>query len=104
MEYQVPQFIEVEDKLIGPLTFRQFVYIAGGAGLCVIFFVFLPILIALLLSGLVAGLAAALAFYKVNGKTFVEMLEAGFTYYTGAKFFLWQHKLPDQKKQSAAAA
>ena len=42
MDYQVPQFIEVEDKLVGPLTFKQFVYLAGGAGICVILFVFLP--------------------------------------------------------------
>jgi hypothetical protein len=31
--YKVIQDIEAEDKLIGPLTFRQFVY-AGGAALC----------------------------------------------------------------------
>ena len=33
MQFQVPQFIEVEDKIFGPLTFKQFVYVAGGAGL-----------------------------------------------------------------------
>ena len=27
MQYQVPQFIEVEDKIFGPLTFKQFLYI-----------------------------------------------------------------------------
>jgi PrgI family protein len=104
MEYQVPQFIEVEDKLIGPLTFKQFVYIAGAAGLCVVFFVYLPIIFALLLSGLVVAFAAALAFYKVNGKSFIDVLEAGFNYYTGAKFFLWKHKDPTIKEESATAA
>jgi len=104
MEYQVPQFIEVEDKLIGPLTLRQFIYIAGGAGLCIVFFVYLPIVFALLFSALVIGLAVALSFYKVNGKTFIEMLEAGFNYYTGARFFLWKHKEPTLKEESAAAA
>ena len=78
MEYQVPQFIEVEDKIIGPLTLKQFIYVAGAGGLCVVFFVYLPIIIALLLSAPVAALAAALAFYKVNGKPFIEVLEAGF--------------------------
>lgn len=33
MQFQVPQFIEVEDKIFGPLTFKQFVYIAGGVAL-----------------------------------------------------------------------
>ena len=104
MEYQVPQFIEVEDKIIGPLTLKQFIYIAGAGGLCVVFFVYLPILFALLLSALVVALAAALSFYKVNGKSFIEMLEAGFNYYTGAKFFLWKHREPNMKEKSATAS
>lgn len=104
MEYQVPQFIEVEDKIIGPLTLKQFIYIAGAGGLCIVFFVYLPIIFAILLAIPVAALAAALSFYKINGKPFIEVLEAGFNYYTGAKFFLWKHREPKAGEVSAAAA
>jgi hypothetical protein len=97
MEYQVPQFIEVEDKIIGPLTLKQFIYIAGAAGLCIIFFFYLPLVAALLLAAPVVALAAALAFYRVNGKSFIEILEAGFNYYTGAKLFLWRHEVSASK-------
>jgi PrgI family protein len=90
MEYQVPQFIEVEDKIVGPLTLKQFIYVAGGAGLCIVFFVYLSKIVAILLSLPVAALAGALAFYKINGKPFVEFLEAGFGYYTRSKLFLWK--------------
>ena len=103
MEYQVPQFIEVEDKIIGPLTLKQFIYLAGAGGLCVVFFVYLPTLLAILLSIPVGGLGAALAFYRVNGKTFIEILEAGFTYYTGSKLFLWKRQEPSLKERTAAA-
>ncbi len=103
MEYHVPQFIEVEDKIIGPLTLRQFIYIAGAGGLCVVFFSYLPFIVALLLSAPVVALAAALAFYKVNGKSFIEMLEAGFNYYTGAKLFLWKKREQKEGERSAAA-
>ncbi len=94
MEYQVPQFIEVEDKIVGPLTFRQFIYIAGAAGLCVLSFAFLPTIVAVLISAGAVGLAVTLAFYKVNGKSFIEMMEAAFTYFVGTKFFLWKHQDP----------
>lgn len=104
MEYQVPQFIEVEDKIIGPLTLKQFIYVAGAGGLCVIFFYYLPIVVALLVSVPVIALAAALAFYKINGKPFVEILEAGFSYYTSAKLFLWKHQEPKDVEKNAAAA
>ena len=99
----MPQFIEVEDKIIGPFTLKQFIYLAGSVGLCVIFFFYVPLILAILLSLPVGGLGVALAFYRVNGKSFIEMLEAGFNYYTGAKLFLWKHKDPDLKSQTAAA-
>lgn len=103
MEYQVPQFIEVENKIVGPLTLKQFIYLAGAGGLCVVFFVYLPFIFALLLALPVAALAAALAFYKVNGKPFIEILEAGFNYYTGAKLFLWKREEPKAGELGAAA-
>lgn len=107
MEYQVPQFIEVEDKIVGPLTLRQFIYMAGAGGLCIVFFFYLQIIFAILLSLPIVAFAVALAFYKVNGKPFVEVLEAGFNYYTGAKLFLWKHKestIPEQKSAAVTAA
>ncbi len=104
MEYQVPQFIEVESKIIGPLTLKQFIYLAGAAGLCVVFFVYLPTLFAILLSLPTAGFAAALAFYKMNGKSFIEVLEAGFNYYTGAKLFLWKREKPQAPARNATEA
>lgn len=104
MEYHVPQFIEVEDKIVGPLTLRQFIYIAGAGGLCVVFFTYFPLIFAILLSIPVVAFAAALAFYKVNGKSFIEILEAGFNYYTGAKLFLWRHHAEKTGESVAAAA
>ena len=104
MEYQVPQFIEVEDKIVGPLTLRQFIYVAGAVGICVVFFVSLPFIVAFLLSAPIVALATALSFYKINGKPFIEVLEAGFNYYTGAKLFLWKHGEPTEKEKRASVA
>jgi hypothetical protein len=94
MEYQVPQFIEVEDKIFGPFTFKQFVYLAGGAGLCAIAFAYLPFIFAFIAAAPVAALAGALAFYKVNNKPFIEIVEAGFNYVTGGKLYLWKKDAP----------
>lgn len=104
MEYQVPQFIEVEDKIIGPLTLKQFIYLAGAAGLCIIFFSYLPFIVAVLFSLPTAGLGAALSFYKVNNKPFIEVLEAGFNYYVNKKLLLWKYTAPSKEEGQAAAA
>ncbi len=105
-EYQVPQFIEVEDKIFGPLTLKQFIYIAGGAGLSAILFLYLPLFIAIVAAIPVVALAGALAFYKVNNKSFIEMMEAGFNYYTKGRLYLWKKeevRAPEAKQEEIQA-
>ena len=90
MRFQVPQFIEVEDKIFGPLTFKQFVYVAGGGGIVVILFVFLPKFIAILLALPIVAFAGALAFYKVNDKPFIHFVESFFNYSFKSKLYIWK--------------
>lgn len=95
MDYQVPQFIDVEDKIFGPFTLKQFIYIGGGIGICVIFVLYFPLVIGIILSLPVAAFSAALAFYKINNKPFIEILEAGFNYYVGKRLYLWRKERND---------
>jgi len=101
MRYQVPQFIEIEDKVIGPLTVKQFIYLAGGAGLIFLTYRFLPIFISIFIIAGLAALSMALAFYKVNNKPFIDFLEAGFLYYTKDRLYIWkkQERKPEHKEQ-----
>lgn len=90
MQFQVPQFIEVEDKVFGPFTFKQFLYLAGGVGLSFIFYVYLPIYIAIFFIFGCLGLAAALTFYKYNGRDFIFLAESFFKYSVTKKLYLWK--------------
>ncbi len=101
MEHQVPQFIEMESKIIGPLTLKQFVYIAGGIGLLFLLLRYLPFFIAVLLGIPTVGFASALAFYKINNKPFEHTVEAAIKYYTSSRFFLWK-KYTSVKSQPTA--
>ncbi len=90
MRFEVPQFIEVEDKVVGPLTWRQFIYLAGGIGICLIFYFALPFL-AFLIFGLPFGaLAGFLAFHKVNNRPFSAFLESFVKYARNSKLYLWR--------------
>lgn len=105
MEYQVPQFIEVEDKIIGPLTLKQFIYVGGGVGLVAMCLLLLPPFLGILLSIPIGLFAAALAFYTHNGKPFIDILEAGFLYLLGGRLYLWkkeqQKVMPEEVAQAA---
>ena len=91
-QYQVPQCIEVEDKIFGPLTLRQFIYLAGGAGLSLVFFTLLPIIVAIPLIGMAMGVGAAFAFYTVNGRPLISAAEHALSYMLGHKLYLWKQR------------
>ena len=100
MRYQVPQFIDVEDRIFGPLTIKQFVYLAGGAGLSFTLWRFLPLFIALIVIAPVIALSLGLAFYKVNNRPLLTTLEYATNYLFGKKLYLWKTKkeLPKQAR------
>lgn len=103
MIFQVPQFIDIEDKIFGPFTFKQFLYLAGGAGFTVVMFKFLPTILALIVSSPVVMLALALSFLKINNKSFVFILEAFVKYHLGGKLYIWK-KDPNREPPTKSTA
>ena len=90
MRFEVPQFIEIEDKIFGPLTWRQFLYLGGGIGMAVVLFLRLPLVFFVLTGIPLALLAGALAFYPVNNRPFSYFLESILSYFSGKRLYLWR--------------
>jgi len=92
MQFKVPQFLDIEDKIFGPFTFKEFVYLAGGAGLCFVLYKLLGLFLGAMPILAVAALAIALARYRPNNKPFINMIEAGFIYLTQDKLYIWKRR------------
>ena len=104
MRFQTPQFIEVEDKIFGPFTLRQFIYLAGGGGLSFIIWTFAPFRIfAIVLILPVIALTLALTFYRINNRPFINVVESAFHYATNNRLYIWKKepKKITRKKQAA---
>lgn len=68
MQFLVPQFIDIESKIIGPISGRQFIISIITMALCYIWFELFPAFIfvpAIFVTGAIGG---TLAFAKVNGQ------------------------------------
>lgn len=76
MQFQVPQFIETEDKIIGPLTLKQFGFIGGAALVVGLLFLVLEFLLWILIAVIFGALAAMLAFGKINGRPMIVYVSA----------------------------
>lgn len=100
MRYQVPQFIEVEDKIFGPFTFKQFIYLIGGAGACYLSFRVFGLILGLPFMIFFGGSGLALAFYKINNRPLIQILDAAFKYIIASRLYVWKRvdKLPEKSK------
>ena len=100
MRYRVPQYIEIEDKIFWNLSFKQFIYIGGGAGMAYLAWMYIPKPFNSLLAVLLGAFGVALAFYKYNGKPLISMLEAIFNYLVRPKLYLWKIRKRKSKKEN----
>ena len=101
MQFKVPQFLEIEDKIFGPFTFRQFVYLVGGAGICFILYKLLGFVWGAIPIILIGSFSGALTFYRPNNKPFIYMLEAGFKFFVQHKLYIWKKETFASKKEIA---
>lgn len=98
MQYQVPQFIETEDKIIGGvLTLKQFLIIAAAAGLSFLFYFIFASLAWILLTSVVGIIAIFIAFVKIQGRSVPTLVVAAFSYYWQPRFYLWQSEKPESE-------
>ena len=89
-QYKVPQDVEADDKLIGPFSFRQFVYLLAAGGLLalgVALFQLFPLLAIIPLPFILLFLALALPLKK--DQPMETYLAAVVSYYLKPKNRLW---------------
>jgi hypothetical protein len=95
MQYQVPQFIYRDPKIVGPLTFKQFIYVAGAGFICFILYFVLAkksFLLFLFLSLVAVFTSLFLAFGQVGGRSIPTAFANFFSYTFSNKIYLWKKK------------
>ena len=91
MQFRVPQFIDIEDKILGPLGWKQLAYVLAGIGLTyLIFKASSNKVIATILSIPIISLFGSLAFVKINNKDFLDVMEDASKYFFSNKIYTWQ--------------
>lgn len=96
MQAKVPKFLDIEDRVVGPLTLRQFIVLAVGAAFIGVFnflVAFFPLFLAI--ATLITGVSVAVAFVRVNERSFMEYaLSVLSFYFFGQKQFVWRRIPP----------
>ena len=92
MEFTVPQFIEKEAKIVGPFTFKQFIFIGTAGGICLLLFFVIPLGFFVPLAVILLGGAFALAFLKVERTSLPMFIKNFFLFIFKPKVYLWKKK------------
>ena len=93
MQFSVPQFIEREMKVVGPMTFKQFIVVAVAGIICFAAYYKLPFIAFIFVAILVGGGAIVFSFLKIGGRPPLLMLKNFFLFSTSPKIFLWHKKI-----------
>ncbi len=90
-QYKVPQNVEAEDKIIGPLTLKQFIYAIIGVGWGGLSFAILrnSIVVMIVIGVPPALLFILLAFYNKDGQTFEQLLISAVGFASNSRRRLW---------------
>ena len=92
MQFIVPQFIDVEDKIFGPISVRQFItFLFGGAIIFIDYELFYKtsFWVFALSSVFLFGLTGVFAFLRINGRPFHYFLLNLFNTLKDPRFRVW---------------
>lgn len=90
-QYQIPQFIEMEAKIIGPLSLKQFGYVAAPLVLGLILSAFLKLYMVFIITLPFLILGVALAFLKIGGISFPRYLKGMLKFSFNNKVYIFKN-------------
>lgn len=92
MRFHVPQFIEKESRLIGPLTLRQFLWFLGGAVLFMLVQFSLTGTSVIIAFIVIALLSLAMAYGKINGVSMPRYTYMAINFFISGKKYTFSKK------------
>jgi hypothetical protein len=102
--FTVPQFIDVEDKIIGPITTRQFIICLVGLGIMVPAWRLLDLVWFVLVALIDFVVVGAFAFAKINGRPFHYFVLNVIQTFKKPNLRVWNHRNPLKDLLSAEEA
>lgn len=102
-QFVVPQFIDVEDKIIGPITVRQFIIMLAGFLIMAIFYKLFDFSMFITFGLLTLIISGIFSFAKINGRPFHYFVLNLLQTFKRPKLRVWRNGfLPEDYNESAA--
>ncbi|HRY82516.1 MAG TPA: PrgI family protein [Candidatus Moranbacteria bacterium] len=100
MLFNVPQFIDIEDKIVGPLTAKQLGWLGIAGVLLLIFWGTLTFSTFVFVAIITLGIFGALAFYRPYNQPLSNLIMSGINYFIKPKVYVWKRYYDNIKATS----
>jgi len=94
--FNIPQFLDTEDKVVGPLTAKQLGWIVAACAIFFLIYLFFGKTGLLVLGIPILAIFGGLAFYKPNGRPLTSYASSVISFFTHPKMYMWR-RLPDEQ-------
>lgn len=101
MQFSVPQFTDVEDRIVAGLSIKQFGIVFGAGVIIFAFYTITKSFLVTIVLGIFVGIPAlAIAFGKINGRPIYNSFGNFFSYFTGNKIYVFHKQAGSLPKAS----
>lgn len=104
MMFNVPQFIDIEDKIVGPFTAKQLGWLAAGGFILLILWNILTQGAFIIAAIIVGALVGALAFFRPYGQPLSQFLSSSILFLFHSKIYVWQRNYDNIKVLEKASS
>jgi hypothetical protein len=94
MLFNVPQYIDIEDKVVGPLTAKQLGWLGAAGVIMVVLWTMLDFAAFIIASIFVLAIFGSLAFYKPYNQPLVNLISSGIFFIVRPKVYVWK-RIPE---------
>ena len=103
-QYQIPQFITVEDKVVGPFSMKQFAYVGVALFIVILANYLLTTFFFMVVAIPTVALALGLAFIKIDRQPLPVVLRHGFLFMVRPRLYVWRQKVDEKKEKDLEEA
>lgn len=99
MHYNVPQFIDIEDRIVGPLTAKQLLWIFAMGAVLLVMWLTISSKTNFFIVAIPVGLMfLALAFYRPYGQPLSKFIGSMFLFFVKPKIYIWRRETELKKE------
>jgi len=95
-QFQVPQFLDIESKVVGPLTLKQFAFVAAPSLVSFFLFFVLNMVVWVIIAAILVLSGICFAFIKINGRPLYVIVFLAIKFFWQPKSYFWKRPVVEE--------